>query len=82
MRDSFSNAIESSIRSGGSLDSLVSIARDFKKAGLTQAEAYSSLEILRQTVGPDEIDLLLDLMDIVSGFCVEAHRIWDGAVSD
>jgi len=82
MNDSFSNAIELAIQSNESLDSLVTIVRAYKQTGLPQSEAYSSLERIRRKTAPDKIDLVLDLMDVVSGFCVPNRRIWEGAISD
>jgi len=49
---------------------------DFKEGGGEQAEAYSTLEKLRSELGPEQEDLLLEVMDVVSGFCNAKDRIW------
>jgi hypothetical protein len=47
----------------------------FKREGGSQKDAYSVLERLRSHAGVNEDDVL-DLMDLVSGWCNPSLRIW------
>ncbi len=49
---------------------------DFKLEGGTQKEAYNALEQIRANLDLDKEDLILEIMDIVSGFCSTHLKVW------
>ncbi|PSK92527.1 hypothetical protein [Taibaiella chishuiensis] len=53
---------------------------EMKDKGLSSEQAYTLLESLRAGVraaaGEQREDLLLEMMDIVTGFCPPQRRIW------
>ena len=55
----------------------VALLIEFKEAGGTQADAYHLLASLRNEPGMNE-DLVLDLLDLVTGWCYPSNRIWPG----
>jgi hypothetical protein len=63
------------------LDSCRQTLARFQRDGGKQEEAYSALEELRGNPGISEDDVL-DLMDIVSGWCKQSSRIWDSELED
>jgi hypothetical protein len=61
-----------------SLQMLREIVCRYKHSGGTQQEAYVTLEKIRdEWVEESQEDLILKLMDFVSGFCSKDQRIWD-----
>lgn len=56
----------------------LSLLREFKEAGGTRDEAFHILEELRaHAVDEQQEDLILELMDVVCGWCHKDLRIWD-----
>ena len=61
-----------------SLTSLVSALQAFHDMGGTSTDAVSALESIRNDVAADEQveDIILEALDIASGWCREDARIW------
>ncbi|MBG9456433.1 hypothetical protein ABE61_21045 [Lysinibacillus sphaericus] len=54
------------------------ILTEYKGAGGKQNDAYAVLESLREDLKDDNSeDILLELLDVVVGFCSPHIRIWD-----
>ncbi|MCZ6872694.1 MAG: hypothetical protein O7G88_04055 [bacterium] len=70
--------IKEALNQKTSLRTLREIVSRYKQYGGTQQDAYGTLENIRcaSIEGMSE-DLLLDLMDFVTGFCSKNQRIWD-----
>ena len=49
---------------------------DHRDGGMRQDEAMALLEWLRVDVGPQHEDTVLDLMDLVCGFCTPKWALW------
>ena len=74
--ESFRRAVVDAITVGSTFDDLVAIAREHRDRGLSRADAMSALESVRGTLAEDAADRILELMDIVVGFCAPRHRVW------
>lgn len=61
---------------------LYEIVGRYKRLGLGQREAYEALEALREGLPEPVEDLLLEVMDVVSGFCSPHNRIWEASLRD
>jgi hypothetical protein len=70
------SAVEGALARGASLEELVEIVRTFKLDGLTQQSAYETLATLRTRVSEERENRLLELMDLVSGWCSPQQRLW------
>jgi anthranilate phosphoribosyltransferase len=59
------------------LAQIVSSLREYRRQGVTRHEVQSALEALRESA-PDEAteDRILEVMDIVSGFCPRESTVW------
>lgn len=53
----------------------------FKEAGGSQRDALDTLESIRKLRDPMFEDNILDMMDVVSGWCYQAYWIWDEVFS-
>ena len=74
----FEIEIKAALQQQVPLPMLREIVHRYKQRGGTQKNAYSTLEKIRQEYGEDPgEDLLLELMDFVTGFCSTDQRIWD-----
>lgn len=79
----FQDAVREAIECGANLDQLIVFVLDHKAGGLSQRDAYHALTALRPTLVTErDKDLLLEVMDVVSGFCSPHMRIWDTVLSD
>lgn len=70
--------LQASVLSGGSSDMICEILKALKQKGITQAEVQTTLEAMRHSA-PDEAteDRILEVLDIVAGWCRPRLRIWD-----
>jgi hypothetical protein len=77
-----SRDLERAILAGLPFERIVSILNEFRLQGVTRQEAYLALEELRGRA-PDESveDRILEVMDIVSGFCSRENMVWDEPVA-
>jgi len=66
------------ITAGVPLPQVVSTLRTYQNLGVARQEVQSALEALRSRA-PDETteDRILEIMDIVSGFCSPHMKVWD-----
>ncbi len=70
--------IKKALNQKASLQTLREIISRYKQCGGTQQDAYGTLEHIRcASIEGISEDLLLDLMDFVTGFCSKNQRIWD-----
>ena len=61
-----------------SLSELLEILREFKREGGSQSDALSALEVLRNQLNEEKSeDVVLELMDFVTGFCSPHMRLWN-----
>ncbi len=60
-----------------SLAKLLEIVRRYKARGVSQEAARQALESLRVTAGESTDDILLEALDIVTGFCSPQQKIWE-----
>ncbi len=57
---------------------LLNILKEYKDAGGKQNDAYAVLESLRGDIKDDSCkDIILELLDVITGFCSLYIRIWD-----
>jgi hypothetical protein len=78
MIEAFMTELEAALARKAASDELVAVLRRHRDAGLSQRAAYDSLQTLRsREIGEPDEDRILELMDIVSGFCHPACRLWD-----
>lgn len=73
-----SRELEEVISSGITLRQIVSTLREYRRQGITRDEVRHALEALRDQV-PDEAveDRILEILDIVSGFCSRENTVWE-----
>lgn len=76
--DSF-HALYHLIITGATLTECRSFLLDYKQSGGDKKTLYQYLEQLRKTVNSETEDRILEIMDIVSGFCSKNLRVWDEA---
>jgi hypothetical protein len=76
MKEHVKNAVWGALSGGASLADLIEILRVHKDQGLTQELAYDALVELRSTADGGSQDRLLELMDVVSGYCQPKYSIW------
>ncbi len=67
------------ILTGATLTECRSFLLDYKQSGGDKKTLYQYLEQLRKTVNSETEDRILEIMDIVSGFCSKNLRVWDEA---
>jgi len=68
--------IEALLKGGVRLREIQEALVEFKESGGTQEQAIAILERARGEVGEAQEDLLLEALDLVSGFCAPDWRIW------
>ena len=73
--DTVKEAIDAALQRNAPLDDFVAILRQFRDGGITADSALAALESLRAGAGSTE-DRILEIMDIVSGFCAPHLRVW------
>ncbi|HEY5926194.1 MAG TPA: hypothetical protein VIV11_31130 [Kofleriaceae bacterium] len=77
MNQQFLTAVKEWVAARGSVNELLQHVRAHKDAGLSQSDAYATLEHVLAAAPDDEIDdRLRDVMDFVSGWCSPHARIW------
>jgi hypothetical protein len=76
--DQLLQGLQRVIASPVSLPQIASALREYRHQGVARQEVQSALEGLRQ-MAPDEAteDRILEVMDIVSGFCPREMTVWD-----
>jgi hypothetical protein len=73
-----SGELETAIMTGRSLRQIVAALRDLRGAGVSRQEVERALQGLRSRA-PDEAaeDRILEVMDVVSGFCRREDTVWE-----
>jgi hypothetical protein len=73
--------IHAALGSDDPLTAVTQAVRGLKQQGCGQREVYDLLEQMRHDLAADgreaDEDVLLEVMDFVSGFASERQRIWD-----
>lgn len=70
--------LEAVIKSNMPLDEIVTLLRQYKEQGVTQAEVYSFVESLHRAAADEETDdCVLEVADFVAGFCAPHMRVWE-----
>lgn len=77
MIDTLSKEIYVIICKNSSNEDIRDFLLDYKNKGMTQKDMYNALELLRKNMTDEEEDKLLEVMDIVSGFCIQSLKIFD-----
>ena len=67
---------DKALRTGASLDDLAALLRHHRDEGMTQSEAQSVLENMRATLSEADEDRVLEMLDLVTGFCPVHLRVW------
>ena len=77
MIDEFAREVAEALQREPATDGAEQVLRKWRAKGLTAETALLALESLR--AGADEAtdDRILELMDIVAGFCAPHRRIWE-----
>ncbi len=77
MKADWQRELEEAILSARPLEEIVLMLRQYKEAGVTQEEAYSFLESLREETSDEAmVDRILEVADFVAGFCSPHMAIW------
>jgi hypothetical protein len=77
-REHLSEDLEKAISARLPLRQIVSNLREYRRAGITRDEVRFALESLRGRVRDEATeDRILEVMDIVTGFCPQEITVWD-----
>ena len=68
--------IERALVAGTSLNELVEILRNHHTRGLGRQEARDTLEQMRSALPEEQEDQILEMLDVVTGFCQPHLRVW------
>ncbi len=75
--------IKLKIDAGAPFDELVALLRAYRDAGATREEATASLNGLladyRKIGADEEEEVVMGLLDLVTGWCHPSRRIWEKA---
>jgi hypothetical protein len=69
--------IGDALRRAAPLEEIVDILRKYRDQGLTAKSAAETLEAMRSTFDAQTEDRLLEVLDIVTGFCRPEIRVWN-----
>jgi propanediol dehydratase small subunit len=70
--------LEAALAIGHSLRQIVEALRGYRSAGISREEVLQALECLRsQAQDEAQEDRILEVMDIVSGFCSAENSVWE-----
>jgi hypothetical protein len=74
----FPEELRAALMSGLSLGQIVKVLRDYRAAGISREEVQDALERLRSHAQDEaQEDRILEVMDIVSGFCSAENSVWE-----
>lgn len=69
--------LQAAVVSAGTLDAICEVLRDLKQSGATPAEIHATLEAMRDSARDEATeDRILEVLDIVDGWCRPQLRIW------
>jgi hypothetical protein len=76
--EQLSERLRALIMAGPPLRQIVSMLREYRREGITRTEVQRALDALRDEA-EDEVteDRILEVMDVVSGFCARENTVWD-----
>jgi hypothetical protein len=70
-------ALQGAIRARIPLAQIAVTLREYRQQGVTRQQVQSALEALRNSAPDEETeDRILEVMDIVSGFCSPQLTVW------
>ncbi len=69
-------AISSAISSDESLESISMMLRSYKDKGIDKLEVIALLESMRVDADEKYEDRILEILDIVTGFCDPKYIVW------
>jgi hypothetical protein len=73
-----SEELKATLASGSSLCQIFEALGDYRAAGISREEVQDALDCLRsQAQDEAQEDRILEVMDIVSGFCSAENSVWD-----
>ena len=73
-----SQELEAAISAGLPLPQIVSTLREYRRSGVTRHEVQLALESLRARARDEATeDRILEVLDIVTGFCPPEKTVWD-----
>jgi hypothetical protein len=77
--------VGSELRSGSSFQPLYDVLIMMKDNGIEQDDVYSLLMNFllenRDSLSESQEDILLEIMDVASGYCSHPKRIWDSYIT-
>lgn len=76
MKGNFENAMRGALQRGDGLADYLPILLEFRRRGLSRADALDVLEALRTDADDAVEDRILEVMDIVFGNCAPHNRVW------
>lgn len=79
MNKEFETSVLEAVKKQASLEEIVGILRDWRDRGLTSEIASKSLELIRNEADEEFEDRVLEIMDVVSGFCRPELRVWNSS---
>ena len=70
--------LEGVITTGLTLRQIVSTLREYRRQGITRHEVQHALEAIRDETSDEAVeDRILEIMDVVSGFCARENTVWE-----
>jgi anthranilate phosphoribosyltransferase len=70
--------LEDFLQGQSPLGEIVPLLKDYRSRGVTQDELLAMLEAMRRNAPSEEReDRILEVMDVVSGFCRAEFAIWN-----
>jgi hypothetical protein len=79
-REAFIDELEEAVAARTPLRLIAGLLRRFRDAGITRDEVQVALEAMRERVTDEATeDRILEVLDVVSGFCSPELDVWDGA---
>jgi hypothetical protein len=73
--------LEGAIMAGHPLRQIVSTLREYQRLGIGRDEVRIALESLRKRAPDEEVeDRILEVMDVVSGFCSRENTVWEDEI--
>jgi hypothetical protein len=76
--ENLSKELEEAITAGLPLRQIVSTLREYRRQGITRDDVQLALQALRDRARDEAVeDRILEVMDIVSGFCSRENTVWE-----
>jgi len=68
--------IDTAIKKNKNLETISTILKNYKQKGVEQSKVKDLLESMRVNSSEKYEDKILEILDIVSGFCDSKYRVW------